>query len=135
MALHTNLWRPDTCDHPPCEIFYSWDRDVPPDTRVHSLDHIGNRCEAHQSLPTDAAVYATVTAENSGLKNPVINKLAELETSLRDTQGGPDLNKITWRFNASRALEITLPTVTQGRKNQLKAALDTIHGVGKIVIS
>lgn len=75
MALHRNLWSPDTCD---CQIEFEFDDEVPAEERVHTGKKIVKRCDAHQE--TDFVDchdhYKSVLDENQR-KNILLGKLME----------------------------------------------------------
>lgn len=82
MALHRNLWSPDTCG---CQIEFEFDDEVPAEERVHTGSKIVKRCPAHQESDFDGCHdhYTTVLDENQR-KNILLGKLMETHPEIVD---------------------------------------------------
>lgn len=143
-----NFWSPDTCE---CSIFYSWDKDVASESRVHTYvagsssqafaDSIRrNRnqgpkvqppiviCPAHTAIGDVPALLTALNSENTR-KNISLG----LAT---DEKADFDINAATWSFDASRNLLLTIDgQLTVKQLANLQAAVDLQFGPGKVVVS
>jgi hypothetical protein len=125
---HTTTWRPDTCG---CVIDIEWDDGDAP--RVHKAKRV-SPCPDHQG---DAeAVFAAVLDENRR-KNSVL-PIAEA--------AGIQVNSLLWWWGPGRVLNVSLAkvgdkgdvsilTLSTAQRSQLKAALDSALGAGKVKVA
>lgn len=59
--IHTNRWRPDTCE---CVIEYQWDDSLPEKERTHKVVKIANACEKHKKIKGKQKQYEAITEDN-----------------------------------------------------------------------
>ena len=141
MTIKTTRYSPDTCG---CVIEYSWDDTLSETNRVHTLSNYVTKCSAHSILATDQDRWNAVFEENPRKNNALKGCLDNGPAALFDTIDGTRQLKgnITYNWSWSgtapnRVLTISFTgiTLTTQQRNTLQTALNTLFGVGKVVIS
>lgn len=130
--INVTRWSPDTCD---CVVEYEWDTELSENQRVHTPKNVVRKCEEHKN-DNDANVHAKLNEENPR-KNKLMGRLeqfAELVESNPDGSVKLRGNLVSWRFNASRVLEVTISGLTAQKKTQAQSWADTNLGIGKVTI-
>jgi hypothetical protein len=142
MALHRNLWSPDTCD---CQIEYEFDDEVPAEERVHTGKKIVKRCEAHQQSDfTDCHDHYQAVLNENQRKNVAIGHAMEVNPNmvLEDEQGNPRLHpdvRVNYVFHGkgkNRILHIDFENANlkSSHKKKMNTALISKFGSGKVVV-
>lgn len=98
MALHTTVWRPDTCG---CIFRYEWDTDTLEDNRIHKLVE-ATKCDIHKD-ETDKHAFLHVLKENRSVQAGLsaLKKVARLteekvqEDGSTTTELKPNVKNIT----------------------------------------
>lgn len=122
MALHKNVWSPDTCG---CQIVYEWDDSVPEDERISTaiescMSHDGKeiftiKCPIHNHHTNKDEHYADVLSENNS-KNIAIGLLIK---TIGKLDGGA--GDVKWRFDDNRNVILSHPMLTQNDKDDMNA--------------
>lgn len=120
--LKQTRWKPDTCG---CDIVLEWDTDAPDDTRQHTAKTAA-ACPDHASLTTAPVLLQSVLDENTGKNKALAALLAH----------APDVSPkdIAFRFDASRALILTVTSLTPAKRAAAQAAIRAATGNGKVVV-
>jgi len=136
MKIRTQRWRPDTCD---CIVELTYDLDEPDDTRTHTVTNVIRACQAHVGM--NASQLNTVLFDENRRKNRLHGRAAELYPALfplMDEPGGGrgyDFSRISWSYDATRTLRVTIQGITAPQRNAIQRAADQLFGTGKVVIS
>lgn len=142
MALHRNLWGPDTCG---CEIEFEFDDELPEASRVHTAATIIKTCPAHSTIDIvdKHDHYDTVLKENQR-KNIVHGQIMEQFPHLVDDKGdkGKSLKEgINYKFefqgtgkNRTLNIELEGANLSTADKKKIKDLSDTTFGNGKVTI-
>ena len=113
--IKTQIWKPDTCD---CEIEQQWDYSTSPANLT--VSDIKKHCKSHIT-----SEHTDIVSENQ-TKNKSLNKVVEFLPQL-------NIRDITWSFDISRTLVITLPnSISTSQKNTIITLLASISN--KIII-
>ena len=122
MALHENVWFPDTCS---CVITYQWDDAATGSATISTMNKVGNE---HGTL-VGTALYSVLTSEN-GRKNQMVNVISGFIASF-------DAKNYGWSFNASRVLLVSFlgTSVNNAIKTNIQNAADLQFGTGKVAVS
>jgi hypothetical protein len=140
--LHTNVWKPDTCD---CEIEFEFDDAVPAESRVHTSKRIIKACSVHNTV--DIADkhdhFSTVLGENQR-KNKLHGEIMEQFPELvdLDENGGKRLKEgINYKFtfegegkNRTLNVELEGADLKAADKKKIKDTSDGMFGNGKVVV-
>lgn len=132
--IKTTRWYPDTCG---CILEYQWDTDESVETRKHTFTKISNNCECHIGL-TPQDIYTQVTSENQ-MKNKaydlVLQKVSSCTVLNEDGKKILDQSKVSYSFDASRKLNLVLVGATATQITNLKTALNSSIGTGKVTVN
>ena len=122
MALHENVWFPDTCS---CVITYQWDDVGTGSATIASVNKVGGE---HGTL-TGTALYQVLTSEN-GRKNQMMSVASSFISSLNP-------QNIAWSYNISRVLLVSFPgtSLSNAVKTNIQNAADLQFGSGKVAVS
>lgn len=148
MALHANLWSPDTCE---CQHEYVWDDSVPIDQRVHTFTRSTKACPVHAGL-NGVAKYNHALEQNQR-KNIALSEALDhmpflgedVLDEFGEPTGGKQLRKDTryvFAFDGvddQRVLKISFTgkgaqSINNSHKSTFKTRLDKKFGVDKVVI-
>lgn len=137
---HGQQQEPDTCG---CSIWFWWDATDSQETHHVVEDPLfTKRCEAHSHIQDATEHHDEVISENQ-LKNNVVNAIEKLAktsviSGLVASGEKPEDQKVKWKFNKNRELEISLiGDVSNQGKAEIKTHLGTVfesHKLGKIKI-
>ena len=140
MTIRTTRYSPDTCA---CILEYEWDDTTTEANRTHTLTTFINRCPAHSSL-SDNDRWNTIFEENPRKNIALERSLATGPSTLYDVNadGSRQLKSAisynhTWSGVApNRVLTISFTGVslTNTQKNNIRNALNTRFGVGKVTL-
>jgi len=131
-------WSPDTCG---CVIEYSWDADLPDESRVHTYSSTIKDCPEHSGL--GSAIYNVILDENQR-KNKVHGELLKINAISEDKiqDNGSTIRQLkagivyNWNFDIDRNLEVQIlgATLSVAEKAALQAICDSTFGVNKVKV-
>ena len=123
MALQKTSWRPDTCG---CEIEYTWDDTQAEDVRVHTPVKVV-ACSIHQSVGGGVVGKHTAVVTENRKKNLTVGAIIQADNTLIPED-------LSWGFDGSRKLIITLPSKVKNKKSQFLTAIQALYPIGVDVI-
>lgn len=136
MTIRTTTWHPDTCD---CIVEFEWDDAVAADQRVHTGKRNVRVCARHASVAGADQIghFARLMDENPR-KNKLLERLRSQFSELTETDGSGQVvlkrGVVSWSFDDSHVLHISVPSLTTQKKTLAQAWCDANLGVGKVVV-
>jgi len=133
-----NRWKPDTCG---CDVEFEFDDDLDIATRPNKLVRVYKACPAHPDLADYIGrtwvQEATVPFhQENQRKNRALEEMGTRLGIPEDENYFNNLQKYIngWHFDANRVLHISTKGLTVNQRNQVKSAVDTRFGNGKVMI-
>jgi hypothetical protein len=117
-----------------CIIDEQWDADLDPASRVHTLVRVVKKCSVHSAL-SDADCREAVVNEN--VRKNVTVGIVESHFSLSMTEEArlALMEAITWSFDGSRNLTVSVPGIAAQDVTDMQADCDVQFGPNVVTIT